>query len=217
MSISKILGRVRGSFPGNYPEGREEEQFQLNCRGDMLVSQALPERAELVRLGNSYWTASATTAPVTAIPTTAAHLALWNGEQDDGLSYVIDFVGTYSTVSAAAAINLGLCAQVNLGKVASPVGVQAIKSLSGRANYRGKGNAKTAAITITDNTAWHPVGNQLVIANTANILASVEYAVYGRYVIPPGGMFALAALANAAGNMTCISWVIWHEVRLILG
>jgi hypothetical protein len=201
---------------GNYPENREEEQFHMNCRGDAIVSQGLPERTELVRMGNSYISVGAAVAPVAAMPTTAAHFSLYNGENDDGLVYVVDFIGGFLAVSAGAAINIGLGVQLNLGKQTNPAGAVAIKSLSGRANYRGKGNTKNS-VTVVNDSAWHTAGPQLVCANTANLMLSVEYPVYGRYIVPPGGIFSLAGLCNAAGSATMQHWIIWHEVRLILG
>ena len=216
MSLVKIAGRVRGMFAGNYPENREDEQFHINNRGDQCVALALPERSELVRMGNSYMCIGTTVAPVAALPTTAAHLTLWNGENDDGLSYLVDYVGTVVGTSAGAAINLGLAAQLNLGKQTNPAGAIAIKSMSGRANYRGKGNCK-ASVSVTADAAWHSVGNSLICANTANLMLAVEYSVYGRYLVPPGGIFSLASLCNAAGSASCLPWIIWHEVRLILG
>lgn len=215
MSIVRIAGRVRGMFAGNYPENREDEEFHINNRGDQCVALALPERAELVRLGKSYVTIGTTVAPVAALPTTAAHLTLWNGENDDGLSYVIDTVGTIITTSAGAAINLGLCYELAAGKQTNPAGAIAIKSLSGRVNYTGKGNVK-ASVSITSDQ-WYPVGNSLIIANTANICTGVEYPVYGRLIVPPGSSFSLVSLCNVANSASCQPWIIWHEVRLILG
>ena len=83
--ISKIAGRVRGFFAGNYPENREDEQLIINMRGDLAVAQSLPELAELVRLGNS-WQVAATTgiAALTALPTTTSGISLVNGEPAGG-------------------------------------------------------------------------------------------------------------------------------------
>ena len=49
--ISRIAGRVRGLFAGNYPENREDEQFIMNSRGDQMVAESLPPLTEIVRLG----------------------------------------------------------------------------------------------------------------------------------------------------------------------
>src|SRR5882762_9231390 len=97
--ITKIAGRVRGLFAGNYPENREDEQFHLNNRGDQVVSQGLPELTELVRLGGSWQVALSTgLAALTALPTTTAGLSLWNGEPSNGKCYAIDSFGSTEEV-----------------------------------------------------------------------------------------------------------------------
>jgi len=213
---AKITGRVRGKSTGNYAEGQADQQFEMNNRGDMCVVQALPERTELVRMGSSYFSVGTGVAPVTAIPSTGAHFSLWNGEADGGKSYIIDAVGTVITTSAGAAINLGICGQLNLGKVTNPAGAVAIKSLSGKLNYGGLGNCK-ASVTVTNDSAWLPLGNTVVCANTANLMLNVHYELYGRIIIPPGGLFSLVSLCNAAGSAVCTPYMIWHEVQLVLG
>ncbi len=216
MAKINVLGFVRGLLTPNWPEG-PDGPIVINNRGDVSVVQGLPPVAELVRLGGSYFTVGTAVAPVTALPTTAAHLSLWNGEPQGGKSYVIDAVGTAITTSAAAAINLGLAAQLNVtNPITNPAGALAIKSLSGKANYGGKGNSK-ASVTVTNDSAWHQVGTELVCANTANLSLSVEYGVYGRYIVPPQGMFSLASMCNAAGSAVCTPIIFFHEVQLTLG
>jgi hypothetical protein len=216
MAKINILGFVRGLLVPNWPEGADSPMC-INNRGDVSVVQSLPPAAELVRLGQSYFSLGTAVAPVAALPTTTAHLSLWNGEAQGGKCYVIDAIGTMLNASAGAAINLGLAVQLNTtNPIANPAGAVAIKSLSGKANYGGKGNSK-ASVTVTNDSAWHEVGTQLICANTANITLSVEFNVYGRYIVPPQGMFSLASLCNAAGTATAFPIVFWHEVQLALG
>lgn len=216
MSKINVLGFVRGILSPNWPEG-PDAPVVINNRGDLSVVQGLPPAAELVRMGASYLCVGTAVAPVAALPTTTAHLSLWNGENPGGKSYVIDAIGTAITTSAGAAINLGLAAQLNVtNPIANPTGALAIKSLAGRANYGGKGNAK-ASTTVTNDSAWHQVGTEVVCANTANLTLNVEFAVYGRYIVPPQGMFSLASMCNAAGTAVCTPIIFWHEVQLTLG
>lgn len=218
--LTRIVGRVRGMNAGNYPENREEEQFHLNNRGDLIVAQCLPERTELVRMGNSYISLGAAAAgcPQATMPTTSPHLSLWNGEQDDGMAYIIDVVGEYMSTTSDVAVTMGMGINNGTAKAASPAGTQAIKSLSGRANYRGRGNVKATG-AIVDNGAWCMIGNSLVCAATANAMLSVQYPCFGRYIVPPGMIFSVACLVNAVGNGTLrtVPFIIWHEARLILG
>ena len=105
--LIKIAGRVRGLFAGNYPENREDEQFHLNSRGDQIVAQGLPERTEIVRLGDSWQVmTSSAQAPLTAVPTTTGALNLWNGEQANGKCYVIDRVQVSEIVVDATQSNM---------------------------------------------------------------------------------------------------------------
>src|SRR4051812_35298353 len=67
----------------------------INGRGDQRVSQALPPKSELARLGLTYTCAIATASAFTYVnawPTTRAELVLYNGEAGNGKSYVIDSV-----------------------------------------------------------------------------------------------------------------------------
>jgi hypothetical protein len=80
MASSQIFGSVRQGSRRAYTSGGIQT-LDLNLGGDALVSQGLPERTELVRLGYSFSAqmpaASAWTLLIT-IPTTLANLALQN-------------------------------------------------------------------------------------------------------------------------------------------
>lgn len=216
MAKINILAYIRGLTAPNWPEG-PDSPIVANTRGEVCVVQALPPIAELVRLGGSFFSVGTGVAPVTVLPTTTAHFSLWNGENPGGKSYIIDAVGTAITTSAGAAITLALGAQLNVtNPIVNPAGAIAIKSLSGKANYGGKGNAK-ASVTVTNDSAWHQVGGSIVNANAANLTLNLEFQVYGRYIVPPQGMFSLASLCNAAAAAVCTPIIFWHEVQLALG
>src|SRR5271154_6694389 len=95
-----VAGRVRGIMAGqNYAENREDEQLHLNSRGDVIIAQGLPELAELVRLGNSFQAYFGTgVTALNALPTTTAHLSIYNGEPANGSCYLIDTIGVYEAV-----------------------------------------------------------------------------------------------------------------------
>lgn len=161
------------------------------------------------------WHARVTTAvaPVAALPTTAAHASLWNGNpQGSGKNLIILAAGTVITTSAGAAINLGLAAHVTTALVTAMAGTaaSAITPLTGNASYGGLAQFKSA-VTIVNDGLWHPIARPIVCANTANLMLSVEADLAGRYVIQPGQQFSLASLCNAAGSAVCMPWVIWAE------
>jgi hypothetical protein len=215
--ITSIAALVRALASPQYSD-QDDKRIQMNDRGDLLVAQALPDRAEIVRMGQSYFSIGTTAvAPVAAIPSTAAHFVLFNNEPaGSGKSYLIDFIGTQITTSAGAAINLGMAHILQpAGITANPSGAVAIYSLDGKSNYRGNGNCKSAA-TITAPAAaagaWMPVGPTLVCANTANLMLGVEAEIKGKIIVPPQGCYGLASLCNAAGSAVCTPWIIWHEI-----
>lgn len=212
---TKVMNLVRGKNAITDLYTRGEGTPNINGRGDSLVALALPPAAELVRHGESYGiiAASAVT-PVVALPTTTAQLSLWNGEPDGGKSYVIDSLICMVAVSAGAATGVGFAGMLNKGRVTKPTSdLTSIFGLAGH-NYSGKGVIDLAATVVDD--GWHPIGNS-VIGPASQIAMNVEVDVKGKYIIPPGGMFSMAILANTVTTITVKQGLRWHEVQLDLG
>lgn len=217
--LIKIAGRVRGLFAGNYPENREDEQLQLNNRGDQIVVQGLPELTELVRMGNSWQVSSATgLAALTALPTTTAGLSLWNGETGPTAKcYAIDAFGSVEeVVDATQTDSTAIFACNNITPVTAPANAAlSVRSLSGRSSYGGK--ARTVAAGTVTNDGWFghgPTAAMAPVAAGANWKVN-ETLCKGLYLVPPGGMFnvvAVKAAASAAAQQ--FYFVRWHEVTL---
>lgn len=193
----------------------------INPRGELLVSQGLPERAELTRLGASWGaqipTGSAFT-PVAAWPTTRAELVLCNAEVAGGKSYVIDRVWLANITSQAAAQPYSLLAQLvpqALGIAAATDNTAVLRQqLSGKNTTYG-GNARWALANTAFALAnkWFALGNSVMSPMTTNLGGALEVQCYGRYIVPPGAAFCLAGLAGtAAGSMIC--GIEHHEVQL---
>jgi|SRR5579859_2464812 len=199
----------------------QETPLLFNSRGDVLAAQSLPERSELVRLGNSWGAqikeANAWTALIT-VPTTLANFSLQNGESAGGKSYLIDRVWLKAVTSLAAANYLTLLVQVVTAGTAL-VADSANKtrySLSGKSAYGGKSQiaiASTATGCVQDQ--WECVGGMSLPTSTT-IAAAYDVFVYGRYVIPPQASFNINAQEAVSGG-TLICGVEWHEVQLALG
>lgn len=210
----RLLAMVRLKAAARYLSDTDLQSPQVNGRGDLLVANSLPPGSEIVRMGKSYISRATTgTAPVTVLPTTAAHFSLWNGEALNGtIGYAIDAIGTYITTSAAAAITLGMGYCLNVGSVTNPAGSVAIKSLSGAvANTRG--NTKEG-VTIT-NDGWFQIGQTLNCnAPTANLTVGLEIPIDGKLIVPPQGLFSVASLCDAAGAAVCQPFIRWHEIDL---
>ena len=153
------------------------------------------------------------------MPTTLANFALQNGESAGGKSYIIDRVWVKDVTTTAAANYITILAQV------IPPGTtlvtdsanKTVYSLSGKPNYGGKAQiaiASTAVGAVADK--WTILGSAGSQPTSTSIAAAYEAFVYGRYVIPPGGTFAVNAQEAVSGG-TLIAGVEWHEVFTPLG
>jgi len=186
---------------------------QATPRGEIIVVQGMPERAELVRMGNS-WQGQLSThvAPLAAVPTTTSGLTLYNGEPAGGKSYILEAAYAWCDTSIAATSVLALFGMLNSTKQSNvQTGALAIKSLNGKPNYGGKGTL-TAGATVT-NEGWLPVGNSQPSSGTTTVGLSVYAAMEGLFIVPPQCAFSLHALAEAAAGDVFLG-LIWHEVQL---
>lgn len=151
-------------------------------------------------------------APVAAIPTTAAHFALWNGESVGGKTYAITSVFATTTTTAAATMILQLLAHVSVQycPVISGTAASAIASTDG---IPGGSRAMVAsAVTIVaGNGVWHPVGPAFnTAALTATIGAGLYQNVRGIYYLPPGAILSLATLGSTTGGAMQLG-ATWEE------
>ena len=153
-------------------------------------------------------------APVAAIPTTAAHFCVWNGESTNGKTYLLTSVSISTTTSAAAVIILQPWIQV-----APYAGVPVIAgtAANGPKALDGLGNNSKAlvasAVTIVNTGFWHPIGSALISAAMVATIAQGVWTDVSRlgYYIPPGGLLSLAGLCSAAGSAKCQLAVTWTE------
>ena len=220
---TSIAGRVRGIFAGqSYGENREDELLHINPRGDLIVTQGLPELAEICRLGNS-WQASYGTGvtALAALPTTTAHLSLYNGEPANGNCYVIDTIGCWSAVQdVTQGQNTALFAMNNriTSAYSRPTAsAMNIASLLGKGAYGG--NAVFANSLGVVNDGWFPhqgPGVGSVTAVGGAIWKVTEANVRGLYLVRPGGLFNIAAVQGGAGGGVSgmFYYMRWHEVSI---
>ena len=153
-------------------------------------------------------------APVAAIPTTAAHFCVWNGELPTGKTYTITSIGVTCTTSAGAVIILQPLAQI------SPMsGIPLISgtAANGPKALDGYGNTSrgvvASAVTIVNSGFWHPIGNALISAAMTATISQGVWTDVSRigYTLPPQGLFSLAVLCSAAGSAKCQLSVTWSE------
>ncbi len=193
----------------------------MNHRGEQIITQGLPERSELTRLGAS-WGAQIPTGSaftfVAAWPTTRAELVLSNAEAIGGKTYIIDRVWMVNITSQAAAQHFSILAQLNpaANQIAAGTDNTAIlrHSLSGKAaTYQGNARLLVANTAFALTNKWFTLATSVASAMTTNLGGCVEANVYGRYLVPPGAQFCVAGLAGTAAG-TAICGIEWHEVQL---
>lgn len=221
MALNTMLGLVRRLTVPYYPDQDNTKSPATNPRGELIVSQGLPERAEVVRQGNSWGCAIPTGSAFTFVaawPTTRAELVLSNGEAAGGKSYIIDRVWMTNITSQAAAQPFTMLGQLNPASNAIATGTDNAAvlrySLTGLNTAYG-GNAKrlvaNTAFALTN--LWFSLGVAAVSPMTTNLGNTAEAFCYGRYIVPPGAQFCVAGLAGTAAG-TAICGIEWHEVQL---
>lgn len=218
MSMTKAAYRVRGLASENYSEAREDVQGVVDNRGDLIVTQGLPELTDLVRLGNSWQILSAVTAALTAVPSTTAGHSLWNGEPATGKSYAIDSFGCVEVITDSTQQNsAALFAMMSVGAITAPTDAALTKaSLSGRT--AGQTKARTVAgATVLATDVWTPHGPSApgATAFAGGVWRVHECPVRGLYLVQPGGQFNVAVAKTAATASQIRYFIRWHEVQLI--
>lgn len=157
-------------------------------------------------------------AAVAAIPTTASHFTIWNGEPAGGKTYTISSVGfTLTTTSGATFIAQLL---VHCAAASQPIvsGTAAAGPLSTDGLPGGSRAQAYSAVTLPAQTAnaglWHPVGQAI---NSAALTATIGLGTYanvrGIYRLPPGGVFSMATLGSTAAGAAQL-FATWEEEQL---
>lgn len=226
MFLSKILGPVRRLIVPDHSEGEPGQSPTVNNRGELLVAQALPQRTEIVRLGNSWHCSIATGSAFTHVaawPTTRAEIVLYNGEAAGAVgskSYIIDSLWYANVATSVAAATTGtFLAQIVPGPVTAPTDdtAQLITSLSGRGtNYGGKARRAVANTAFMVASKWQVFGQFGSGGATATIGMGCYIDVYGHLIVPPGAVLGLNVVVGTATGTGSIG-VSWHEAFLPLG
>lgn len=152
-------------------------------------------------------------APVTAIPTTTATIALVNTNGDGGESLIIKCV-TVSLISGTPTASGTLLGGVSVGKIASLPTAHMTNTYS--APTRGKqasSNAFFQASTLPATAIWMPIQNMVMLA-----AATVGQGPYGarqefngEFIVPPGYAFHLAVFSGTGTTPLFGYGIEWGE------
>jgi len=235
MSDISYLGKIRGLNIGESDEvGTETTQIAMSGQGEQLSGFAAAQYQEEFRRGRSFWSNNLPAAPiaaVTAIPTVAYILAIWNCEMDGGRSYIIDYVWAHFVVIPAALVHMGIIGclgqvrDVVLGgaapipTVAQNVGVIRSSNGTGAKDTRARvtiGGAPNMPATSGIAANWFPIGDSTTSAVVSLPGPGLWSQVNGRIVVPPGRVFAVHVLSSVT-TTTSIMGIGWTEKQLTLG
>ena len=223
MSDSKLLGKVRGLQQDTlFPTNREDQQLQVSGQETLIGAFGASDYQEDVRNGRAFWVNNTTAvALVTAIPTTAVNLAIFNNEPDGGRSYVITMVTAQSLAGGAVLYHAGMIGLLGQMRETPPTAVMTIKCANGSGKLDTRCRPIVAATLLPGTTTglahqWFPLCNSVnsVVASLGG-MGMVSYC-NGRYIVPPGRYFAVHVLGSAVGSTWMMS-IFWVEKQLLLG
>ena len=207
-----------GSFRGK-AEARMTDNESIAVASTELLKMEMARSGSMYAGGNQIIANGI--APVSAIPTTTATLALFNDEEPGGVSLVIDRLGFWLG-SGTAAAGATLLATVS---------VSAIASLP-TTNATGYGSASTSgstrltkalwatAVTLPATTsranAWFQVVSSFQLA-AANVGQGSDFTNFdGSLVVPPGYALGLAILSGAGTTPLYGISATWAELQVSL-
>lgn len=211
MATFGVLGKTRRLSVDAYTG--TSDQAHMNNRGDLCFAQALPHKAELTRLANTWSCQIATGSAFTNVanmPTTRAELAIRNSYSNN-TCLVIDSVWGFCLTSITAASGFTLIYQVSPDAAAlTNDTAQLINSPLGTV-YAGSVTRALAVTTMTANK-WAVLASSNGGA-AVSIGCGIQAEVNGGIIVKSGGTLGLNWIVGTATGTTCIG-VSWHEVVL---
>ena len=209
--LNFILKALQRSSPSRQVPLRADQD------GRLIVTEELPSLVHLVNQG-AVWSAGEATggASVIAPPTTTAQISLYNDEEEGtGKSYLVLRAYGLVTASPAGLSQFGISHCVHRLKPATrptaDIAAASITNMKARAGpYDGRAIIDLAA-TVADDL-WKPLGYSILNAVTG-VGWQADVWLDSLIVIPPGGMYSLAAVSQATTVSTRLGFT-WAELKL---
>ncbi len=183
----------------------------------LALAQVEPEGFELSRAGRRFFgggqAAATGSAPVTAMPTTAADFILWNGEPSGGRLYAMEQVAMVmeSGTKAVGAVILGAIVPPQNADITAATGYS-----TGSANgVRNSSNAIWAEnVTLDATPVWFGLAGDSggAAATVGGIVAELK----GRLVIPPTYGLALSIFSGSGTSPLFLAQAMWAEIEASL-
>lgn len=206
--VSRFYKKAMSDAPG---------QLRLTGQGSMAVAAVEPEAYERARAGRRFWGGNQIIAngiaPVAAIPTTTATLALYNGEPDNGADLAIERINFWlGSGTAAAGATLFVC--VSDGPIATtPTMATGYEVASCSRGGRKSKAVFGTAVTIPADPSWVGALSTFQLA-AANVGQGDGVAFLdGGIIVPPRHALGIAILSGAGTTPLYGVSAIWSEIE----
>lgn len=212
MLLNGVINRILKQ--GNNLDG---VPLRLTSASSAAVAQTEPPYSEMTRNGKRFHGGTQIIAngiaPVSAIPTTTATLALYNNDNNNnGLSLVIDWLNVFLASGTPAA---GLSVFATVAKPTNPPSANATgmgtAALSGTAN--GSKALWATALTLPALAVWSAIASTLQPA-AANAGQGDNFVdLGGRIVVPPSYCLGLAIFSGVGTTPLYGVSAHWSEIE----
>lgn len=215
----KLFGRTIGTLIKK--SASVDEPIRLSPFSSLLTGNLEPFDSLITangrRFGGGCQVIASGIAPVSAIPTTTATLALYNTAEDGGKSIVLERINVClgSGTAAAGATLFGAVSAGKPASVPSAASNYSSQCLNGRINNTSIARWATA-VTMPSGSAWVALGSsfQLAAANVGQGTTIDEFV--GKIIVPPGYALGLGILSGAGTSPLYTVSAVWSELELPL-
>ena len=214
----QIIAEVR-KFIG-HSLGGGEKTVRMTAVESLATAQVEPARFELTRSGRRYIGGNSIIAngiaPVAAIPTTTATLALFNGEPTGGRSYAIERINFWLGSGTAAA---GATLMVNPSTARLATAPTAMATGYAAQSASGSARASRALWATAQTFPAAPANSWIGVVSTLQLAAANAgqgdgvVDLEGAIVIPPGYALGFAILSGAGTTPLYGISATWAEIE----
>lgn len=195
-----------------------QESLRGTGNQSLAVAQVEPEWCERSRAGQMFYGGCGVIAngiaPVQAIPTTTATLALFNNEADGGRSLLIEelnfFLGS-GTPDAGATLLAG----VSLAPITAPSAASNYATVSASSGGKASRAIWATAVTLATGTKWRAIGSYPQLAAATPGQGAGPFSVRG-LIVPPRYAVGFAILSGTGTTPLFSITAAWSELVLDL-
>lgn len=213
MNLSGLISRFQRQ--GNNLDGAP---IRLTGIASLAVAQVEPPYLEAARAGRRMHggaqTLAAGVAPVQAIPTTTAAVALYNADTaGNGLSLVVDWLNVFLASGTPAA---GLSILATIAKPATPPATNAANYATGSLSNASRTSKAiwSTALVLAGAPVWSALTSTLQPAAANAGQGDSPLDLGGRLIVPPGFALGLSVLSGVGTTPLYGFSAQWAELEI---